>query len=64
MSHYQSDLLRLLDERGYIHQLTDAQGLDALAARGTGDEGAAAGLCDLGHQAVASTEAVESRNQS
>ena len=33
MSHYQSDLLRLLDERGYIHQLTDAQGLDALAAR-------------------------------
>ncbi|EQB10910.1 tyrosine--tRNA ligase [Sphingobium lactosutens] len=33
MSQYQSDLLRLLDERGYIHQLTDAQGLDALAAR-------------------------------
>ena len=33
MSHYQSDLLRLLDERGYIHQLTDAQGLDALSAR-------------------------------
>jgi tyrosyl-tRNA synthetase len=30
---YQSDLLRLLDERGYIHQLTDAEGLDALAAR-------------------------------
>ena len=30
---YQSDLLRLLDERGYIHQLTDAAGLDALAAR-------------------------------
>jgi tyrosyl-tRNA synthetase len=28
-----SDLLRLLDERGYIHQLTDAEGLDALAAR-------------------------------
>ena len=28
---YQSDLLRLLDERGYIHQLTDASGLDALA---------------------------------
>ena len=33
MSAYQSDLLRLLDERGYIHQATDAAGLDALAAR-------------------------------
>lgn len=32
MSQYRSDLLRLLDERGYIHQLTDAAGLDALAA--------------------------------
>src|SRR5690606_21649774 len=31
MSHYKSELLRLLDERGYIHQLTDAEGLDALA---------------------------------
>jgi len=30
---YQSDLLRLLGERGYIHQLTDAEGLDALAVR-------------------------------
>jgi len=30
---YQSTLLRLLSERGYIHQLTDAAGLDALAAR-------------------------------
>ncbi|WP_419808047.1 tyrosine--tRNA ligase [Sphingomonas sp.] len=30
---YQSDLLRLLDERGYIHQVTDAAALDALAAR-------------------------------
>ncbi len=30
---YQSTLLRLLDERGYIHQLTDAAGLDALAAK-------------------------------
>jgi len=28
---HRSDLLRLLDERGYIHQLTDAEGLDALA---------------------------------
>ncbi|PZU17692.1 MAG: tyrosine--tRNA ligase [Citromicrobium sp.] len=33
MSQYQSDLLRVLDERGYIHQLTDAAGLDALAAK-------------------------------
>src|SRR3546814_5341991 len=32
MSQYKSDLLRLLDERGYIHQCTDASGLDALAA--------------------------------
>ena len=30
---YQSDLLRLLDSRGYIHQLTDAEGLDALAQK-------------------------------
>lgn len=29
---YKSTLLRLLDERGYIHQMTDAEGLDALAA--------------------------------
>ena len=33
MTEYKSDLLRLLDERGYIHQLTDAEGLDALAQR-------------------------------
>ena len=32
MSNYQSDLLRLLEARGYIHQLTDAAGLDAMAA--------------------------------
>ena len=31
MTAYQSDLLRLLDERGYIHQTTDAAALDALA---------------------------------
>ena len=31
MSGYNSDLLRILDERGYIHQVTDAEGLDALA---------------------------------
>jgi len=30
---FQSPLLRLLDERGYIHQATDAAGLDALASR-------------------------------
>lgn len=30
---YTSSLLRLLDERGYIHQTTDAEGLDALAAK-------------------------------
>ena len=33
MTQYNSTLLRLLDERGYIHQLTDAQALDALAAK-------------------------------
>ena len=30
---YKSTLLRLLEERGYIHQATDATGLDALAQR-------------------------------
>ena len=33
MTIYTSDLLRLLSARGYIHQLTDAAGLDALAAK-------------------------------
>ena len=33
MSQYQSELLRLMEERGYVHQMTDAAGLDALAAR-------------------------------
>jgi len=33
MSSYHSSLMRLLDERGYIHQVTDAAALDALAAR-------------------------------
>jgi tyrosyl-tRNA synthetase len=33
MSSYTSPLLRLLDERGYIHQVTDAAALDALAAK-------------------------------
>ena len=33
MSAYQSSLMRLFDERGYIHQATDAAGLDALAVK-------------------------------
>ena len=33
MPEFRSDLLRLLAERGYIHQVTDAEGLDALAAK-------------------------------
>ncbi|QWC58184.1 tyrosine--tRNA ligase [Erythrobacter sp. 3-20A1M] len=33
MSTYSSDLLRLLEKRGYIHQTTDAHALDALAAK-------------------------------
>ncbi|WP_157217016.1 tyrosine--tRNA ligase [Flavisphingomonas formosensis] len=33
MTEYTSDLLRLLEARGYIHQVTDASALDALAAR-------------------------------
>ncbi|QLC21558.1 tyrosine--tRNA ligase [Parasphingopyxis sp. CP4] len=35
MTDYQSDLLRLLEERGHIHQLTDAEGLEALALKET-----------------------------
>jgi len=33
MTQYRSSLLKLLDERGYIHQVTDAAALDALAER-------------------------------
>ncbi|MFZ5747337.1 MAG: tyrosine--tRNA ligase [Pseudomonadota bacterium] len=33
MTEYKSDLLNLLASRGYIHQVTDAAALDALAAR-------------------------------
>jgi tyrosyl-tRNA synthetase len=33
MTAYTSDLLRLLDARGYIHQTTDATALDALASK-------------------------------
>jgi tyrosyl-tRNA synthetase len=32
MTSYRSSLLQLLDERGYIHQVTEAAALDALAA--------------------------------
>ena len=33
MTEYQSDLLRTLTARGYIHQMTDAAALDALATK-------------------------------
>ncbi|MEZ0243627.1 MAG: tyrosine--tRNA ligase, partial [Sphingomonas sp.] len=33
MTEYSSDLLRLLSSRGYIHQVTDAAALDALASK-------------------------------
>ena len=33
MTVYRSTLLRLLDERGYIHQVTDAEALDQLAGQ-------------------------------
>ena len=33
MTAYKSSLLKLLDERGYIHQMTDAAALDALASK-------------------------------
>ncbi|WP_120078589.1 tyrosine--tRNA ligase [Aurantiacibacter odishensis] len=35
MTTYDSELLQLLNERGYVHQVTDAAGLDALAVRQT-----------------------------
>ncbi|MCL6678453.1 tyrosine--tRNA ligase [Sphingomonas sp. RG327] len=34
MTAYRSSLLKLLEERGYIHQLTDPAALDALAEKG------------------------------
>ncbi len=34
MSRFRSDLMRTLDERGYIHQCTDAEALDAAALAG------------------------------
>src|SRR3954453_22081034 len=33
MTNYHSSLMRPLGERGYIHQVTDAEALDALAKR-------------------------------
>ncbi len=33
MSGFKSPLLRLLNERGYVHQMTDAEALDALATK-------------------------------
>ncbi|MBO9712841.1 tyrosine--tRNA ligase [Sphingomonas sp.] len=33
MTEHKSDLLRLLASRGYLHQVTDAEGLDALATK-------------------------------
>src|SRR5690349_6554560 len=33
MPQYRSSLMRLLDERGYIHQVTDPEAFDALAAK-------------------------------
>jgi tyrosyl-tRNA synthetase len=33
MTPYRSSLLKLLDERGYIHQVTDGEALDALAQK-------------------------------
>src|SRR5207249_10894297 len=35
MSAYKSDFLRILAERGFIHQVSDAEGLDAKAAAGS-----------------------------
>ncbi|CAL8972183.1 Tyrosine--tRNA ligase [Rhodoplanes serenus] len=34
MSTYESEFLRVLESRGFIHQVSDAAGLDALAKRG------------------------------
>lgn len=34
MSRFKSDFLRVLDERGFIHQISDPEGLDALASKG------------------------------
>jgi tyrosyl-tRNA synthetase len=33
MAKYKSDFLNVLDQRGFIHQISDPEGLDALAAK-------------------------------
>jgi tyrosyl-tRNA synthetase len=35
MSHFKSDFLNILSERGFIHQISDPEGLDAAAKAGT-----------------------------
>src|SRR3981189_2451642 len=35
MSAYKSEFLRVLAQRGFIHQVSDAEGLDAKAAAGS-----------------------------
>jgi tyrosyl-tRNA synthetase len=35
MPAFKSDFLRVLDQRGFIHQISDPEGLDAAASRGT-----------------------------
>ena len=32
MTKFKSDFLNVLDQRGFIHQISDPEGLDALAA--------------------------------
>ncbi|MBS1183371.1 MAG: tyrosyl-tRNA synthetase, partial [Proteobacteria bacterium] len=34
MSGFKSDFLRTLDERGFIHQISDPEGLDAACLKG------------------------------
>ena len=34
MSAFKSDFLNILQERGFVHQCSDFEGLDALAAKG------------------------------
>ena len=34
MTAFKSDFLNILQERGFIHQCSDFEGLDALAAKG------------------------------
>ena len=34
MTAFKSDFLKILTERGFIHQMSDAAGIDALAAQG------------------------------